>query len=562
MRKVVLPAWAVSLGVIGGTVFAVGCTQPPAPPAADAAVTSGSTPPDARAAPPEVVDAAATGIAADPPPPPFSSPSPVSVWIKGGDVVDGRGGPARRADLVVVDRTIVHVGDVAPSLTAELVVDASGKLVAPGFIDAHAHGDPLGPAEAQIAMGVTTIVVGQDGRSPTSGRLAPWIRKVDQGRPALHVATLVGHGSVRQLAGVGAKVTDAALGRMVDLVAEELDAGAAGLSTGLEYQPGRSAEIDELVAIARPVADRDGVVMSHLRTEDDDAIEGAIEELLTQGRESGARVHVAHIKVVYGKGRARGASILGILERARDAGVGVTADIYPYDASYTSIGIVFPDFAKPPNVYRDVVAKQRPKLEAYLRERIRLRNGPEATLFGTGSFAGKTLAEVAADKKKPFEDVLIDDVGPGGVSAAYFVMDDELQSALLLDPHVMIGSDGGGGGRHPRGFGTFARVLRVYVTEREAMSIEEAIRKMTSLPARTLRLDHLVGTLERGKLADVVIFDPRAVADRATFEAPYALSEGMDWVFVAGRAVRKNGTPTAARPGGFIGPQRTTHERP
>lgn len=488
------------------------------------------------------------------PSPPFSSEKPVRVLLRGGDVVDGQGGPPRRADVVVVDQTIAHVGEVDPSQEAELVVDATGKIVAPGFIDAHAHGDPLGSAPGATAMGVTTIVLGQDGMSPTAGRIAAWMRRTDDARPVLHVATLAGHATVRQLAGVGLEPTpsDAELRRMVTILEEELDAGAVGLSTGLEYQPGRSAGAAELAALARPVAARDGVVMSHLRSEDDDAIDAAIAELLAQGEASGARVHVAHIKVVYGRGAARAERLLADLERGRARGVRVTADIYPYNASYTSIGIVFPDFAKPPHSYRDVVARRRPALEAYLRERIELRNGPEATLFGTGTFAGKTLAEVARERGKPFEDVLIDDVGPSGVSAAYFVMDDELQSRLLVDGSVMIGSDGGGGGRHPRGFGTFARVLRVYVKERRSLSIEEAIRKMTSLPAATIGLDHLIGSVERGKLADLVVFDPAKIADRATFDAPYAPAEGMDWVFVAGEAVRREGKLTSARPGGVL----------
>ncbi len=481
---------------------------------------------------------------------PLRSAEPVSILIRGGTVVDGTGSPGVRADVVVRGPTIVHVGSVDPSVVAERVIDATGKVVTPGFIDAHSHADPLGPVASLLAMGVTTVCIGQDGNSPSDGPLAAWAAKVERGRPAVNVAPFVGHATVRARAGVGAKAdpSSAELAAMVDLVARDLDDGAFGMTTGLEYQPGRSAKLPELVALGRAVAARNGVVMSHLRSEDDDAIDGALDELLAVGAGSGARVHVAHIKIVYGHGADRADQLLARLAAARDRGVSVTADIYPYNASYTGTDILFPDWAKPPRSFKAAVASRHDELRDHLRRRIALRNGPAATLFGTGTWAGKTLADVARAKGKPFEDVLIDDIGPGGASAAYFVMDEALQTRLAIDPHVMIGSDGGPASRHPRGSGTFARVLRELVAHEKALSLEEAIRKMTTLPAATLGLPDR-GRIAPGQAADLLVFDPTAVKDTATFESPTRAAAGIDWALVNGEIVRDRGKPTSARPG-------------
>jgi len=489
------------------------------------------------------------------PGPPFVSEERFDLLIRGGVVVDGTGGPRMRADVLVRGERIVHVGQVDRAVKAERVIDARGRIVSPGFIDTHAHGDPARPNRNFLAQGVTTICLGMDGRSPSQDRIRYWRGRVGKQRLAVNVVPFVGHGTVRNLAKVGIRKdpTPKQIERMARLVEKEMDAGAFGLSMGLEYQPGSFATLEELVAIARPVAERGGVVMSHMRSEDDDRIDAAIDELLAQGKASGARVHVSHIKVVYGRGAERAEQILARLDKARDEGLGVSANLYPYNASYTGIGIVFPDFAKPPHRYSRVKRERRAELAAYLRERVALRGGPEATLFGTPPWAGKTLAEWASELGKPFEDVLIDDIGPGGVSAAYFVMDDALQSRLLLDPHVMVCTDGSEISRHPRGYGAFARVIRKYVVERQALSLEEAVRKMSDLPARTVGLDRYGrGRLAEDYAADIAIFDPDRVRDRATYQEPNRRAEGFDWVFVNGRAVVAEGKLARARPGKLI----------
>jgi N-acyl-D-amino-acid deacylase len=375
---------------------------------------------------------------------------------------------------------------------------------------------------------------------------------VGKKRLALNVLPFVGHATVRGLAKVSVKKDpdDEALERMARLVDRELEDGAWGLTTGLEYVPGSLAKERELAAIARPVGERDGVIMSHLRSEDDDRIDEAVDELIAQGRGGGARVHLAHVKVVYGKGVERADALLAKLNAARKDGVSITADIYPYSASYTTIGIVFPDFALPPNDYVRVKRDKREELAGYLRDKVKRRNGPEATLFGTGPWRGKTLARAAKEAGKPFEDLLIDDIGPGGASAAYFVMDEALQGRLLLDRWVMIGTDGSAAGRHPRGHGSFAKVIREQVVEKKALTLVEAVRKMTGLPAETLRLDRSKrGLVRAGWAADVLVFDPAAVEDRATFEEPHELAKGMEWVLVNGVPAVERGERTQRRGG-------------
>ncbi len=473
--------------------------------------------------------------------------------IYNGQVLDGRDSVSRLTDILIRNDSILFIGKAdTAAIVVEQVIDATGKYVTPGFIDTHAHGNPLETPgfENFLAMGVTTICLGQDGESPEYENLRPWMEKVDSLGPGVNIALFAGHGTLRQLSGAGYKPEPepAEMARMEALLADALAAGCFGMATGLEYTPGTYAGDEELAALARGVGARNGLIMSHIRNEDDDAIEASLQELLRQGRY--CNVQVSHLKVVYGKGEERAEQILALLEEARSKGdFSVTADIYPYTASYTGIGIVFPQWAKPPNNYEQVKRERREELLEFLRRKVMARNGPGATLFGTAPYAGKTLAEVAAEQGRPFEEVLLD-IGPGGASGAYFVMDEALQGRLLEDPHVMICSDGSPTMHHPRGYGSFPKIIEQYVQQEQRFSLAEAVRKMTSLPARTLGLKNR-GLLKAGYHADLLVFDPQKVKARATFSEPHQLAEGMEWVVVNGKLAFQNGQ-LVSRPGKML----------
>ncbi len=466
-----------------------------------------------------------------------------SLLIMGGKLLDGQDTSARTADVLIRNDSILFVGKVDTTLIElSQVIDATGKYVSPGFIDTHAHGDPLEtPAfENFLAMGVTTICLGQDGGSPAYEDIGIWMDKVDSVGPGVNIAMFVGHGTLRELSGLGYKPEPAPgeMEKMESLLNDALQAGCFGMTTGLEYTPGTYAGDAELLALAKAVGEKDGLIMSHVRNEDDDAIEASLRELLRQGQY--CNVQVSHLKVVYGKGEERAEEILALLDSARQASsYSVTADLYPYTASYTGIGIVFPQWAKPPNDYEQVKKERRAELLEFLRRKIASRNGPEATLFGTAPFAGKTLAEVAEAQGKPFEEVLLE-IGPGGASGAYFVMNEELQARLLADPHVMVCSDGSPTMHHPRGYGSFARIIETYVLKEKLLSLGEAVRKMTGLPAQTLGLKGR-GRIEAGYHADLLVFSPQQVKALADFSNPKQLAQGMDWVVVNGKVAFQRG---------------------
>ncbi len=494
-------------------------------------------------------------------PSPFLATYPkIDLLIENGAVLDGLGNDAIVADVVVVGGRIVFVGDA--EFSAEEVesrvgkrIDASGKTVAPGFIDLHSHGNPLETPEFEnfLAMGVTTITLGEDGDSPYVEPLSDWLTEVSNKGIGTNLAMFVGHGTLRDQSGIGmsANPEPEAMARMLEMLDQTLKY-TFGLSTGLEYNPGLNASTDELRELARVVGKNDRMIMSHMRNEDDDQLEASIAELLEQGEDT--RVHISHLKAVYGNGTARAEEILGILADARAAGVNITADIYPYSASYTGIDIVFPVWAKTREQFDVAKVDRRDELAEYLRNRVNRRNGPESTLLGTDPYTGKTLADLAHEMEMPFEDVLIDVIGPDGASGAYFVMNDELQARLLEDPNIGVCSDGSPTGFHPRGHGTFAKIIEKYVLQDRVLTLEEAVRKLTSFPAQIL------GLLDRGvvaenMIADLIVFDARKIRDRATYPDPFQLAEGFDVVIVNGKIARENGRLDPAMHGRVLQPE-------
>lgn len=506
-------------------------------------------------------------------------------------IIDGTGAEAFHGSILISDGMIVYAGpNPLNGFRAERNVDAAGRVVAPGFIDAHAHGNAeMNPIFRNFwAQGVTSIALGMDGRSPGIENLPEWMERVEEARPGVNIIHFVGHGTAREHAGlpmVKGAATGQDLDRLAALIESQLEAGSFGVSTGIEYIPGVFADRRELARVAEVVSRFDALVTSHIRNEDDDAVKSSVRELITMGSDGGARVNVSHIKIVYANDVSDAEGVLAVMDSARAAGVDITADVYPYTASFTGIGILYPSWALPPNNFEQVRRERREELATYLRNRVNRRNGPEATLLGTAPWSGRTLAQIADSLGMPFEEVLIDHMPPGSASAAYFVMNLDVMRRFLTDPFVSVSSDGSPTMLHPRGYGSFARIIRQFVQEEDTLSLEEAVHKMSLLTAQTMRLDrqrgqegaidvfvpesgvdglspevrletrnHRLrhaprGILREGFAADVVVFDPARVRDNATFEHPHQYASGMDVVIVNGVLVQDEGEPTGARPG-------------
>ncbi len=486
---------------------------------------------------------------------PSNEPIRFDSVIRNGQLVDGLGDSARAADVYInggVIAAITAPGEVDAQVTT--VIDASNKIVAPGFIDVHSHGDPLETPDFEnfLAQGVTTITLGQDGDSPNVTDLGEWLEEVSENGIGVNLAMFVGHGTLRDLAGIGQNPAPGAdqMQRMLELLNNSLD-HAFGLSTGLEYNPGLHAQESELIEMAKIVGSRDRIIMSHMRNEDDDQLEKSIDELLSQGLY--ARVHISHLKSVYGKGSARAEEILGLIERARQSGIELSADVYPYNASYAGLALLFPVWSKTDEEFAVAVRDRREELEEYLVARISKRNGPEATLLATDPYTGKTLADLERELGLPFEKILIDVIGPQGGSGAYFIMDDDLQSRLLEDENITVSSDGSPTGFHPRGHGTFAKIIEEYVVNRAALPLEEAVRKMTSYSAALLGVTDR-GSIEVGKAADLIIFDPSSVSAKATYAEPLQLAEGFEVVMVNGVVAFQNGAGVNVASGEVLRP--------
>ncbi len=460
-------------------------------------------------------------------------------------LVDGTGASPRLADLLVAGDRIARILPPGQgSAPSARIVSGEGRVLAPGFIDLHSHGDPLEDSyESFLAMGVTTITLGQDGSGPRIGKdLDPhgWMRAVDRAPLDVNVALLSSHGTLRRAAGVPDSVRrpDAAgLARMAAQLEAELRAGAFGLSYGLEYVPGIYSETAELANLGRVVSRHGGVVMSHMRSENDEEIERSIDELIASSLP--ARPHISHLKVVFGKGERRARELLAFLAAKRRQGIDLTADQYPYEAGYTGIAILFPEWALPPTDYAKVVAERRQELRDHLVRRMTRRGGPEALLIGTAPHAGKTLAQAAREAGLDYADFLIR-IGPQGGSGAHFTQDKALQDVLLVDPHVAFSTDGGPGMRHPRATGTYAKLVEEYVVRDRKLAIEEMVRKGTGFPARILGLADR-GVIREGAKADLILFDPAKVKARSTYVDPFARAEGFDLVMVNGRPAFEDG---------------------
>lgn len=478
----------------------------------------------------------------------IDDPYAQSWLIQNGKVIDGTGKSFKSMDILIEDGLIKKTGRIKTRADYK-IIDAQGRVVCPGFIDTHAHGDPLAtPGFSNfLSMGVTTIILGQDGESPLYRDMQEWFTQVEKKGIGLNLGVLAGHGTLRFVTGVKFKMIpeQPELDSMKMVLQSWLSAGCLGMSTGLEYVPGRYAQPAELHALAKMVGEHKSIIMSHMRNEDDDQLVSSINELLEQGKY--CQVHIAHFKDVYGQSESRAEQLLDLIQ-SHPNGKRLTADIYPYTASYTGIGIVFPGWSLPPANYDSVKLTRRPELLQFLKSKVNKRNGPSATLLGSGMFKGMTLKAVADSLNKPFEEVLADDIGPDGASGAYFVMNESLQQRLMQWPRTMICSDGSPGMFHPRGYGSFTRIIEEFVLNRKALSLEEAIHKMTLLPAKTLKLTKR-GRIKKNYAADLVMFYPDQIKTIANFSDPHQLSQGIDYVMVNGVLVKDRAKTPEVYPG-------------
>lgn len=519
-----------------------------------------------------------------------------SIIIRNGAVYDGAGTLPVMTDVGIKDGVIKALGDLS-SATADLVVDASGKAVSPGFIDIHTHTDVellvQPPGDSKLFQGVTTEVGGNCGAAPhpmtkeeaerRSKRLKEeygldfywenldgFLDAMDSNGLGLNFATLSGHGSLRAhvVGRYDVEPTAEQLKRFKALLAEEMEMGSFGLSSGLEYSPGSYAKTGELIELSKVVRDMGGIYATHMRNEDD-TVEEALAEAIEISRKSGAPLQVSHLKACNPANWHKVDNLLAMIQSAIDEGLPVYADRYPYTAWGTGLSTLVPVWARQGNADEQVERLKDPALQdsikAYAESRgSRIGGWDRFQISSTGreenkQFEGKTIQDCCElTSKEPYEfvrDLLIEEkMGTGIVG---FAMEENNLRKVLQAPFVFVASDGSvaapegplsGGKPHPRYYGTFTRVLGKFVREENFFPLETAVKKMTSMPAEKMGLNDR-GTIAKGKAADVVVFDPATVGDNATFTDPHRLSSGIDYVIVNGVASIAEGKLTGALPG-------------
>lgn len=532
----------------------------------------------------------------------FAQPSaPYDLLIKGGRVLDGTGNPWFPADVAVRDGRIAAIGRLGDA-RATTVVDATGKYVTPGFIDIHSHADDGARVQGGlrdenrerraapnlVSQGITTVVVNQDGRSPWP--LAAQRTLIEKHGIGVNAMLMAGHGTVRRLAmgdNPRRAATPAEVAKMRELVRQALKEGAVGLSAGLEYEPGRWSTTSELVELAQELPAFDGIYISHERSEGSDPLwyvpsqDGpgpptlldAVRETIAIGEQTGARVVASHLKAKGANYWGSGAAAVGLIQRARDRGVDVWADQYPYATSGTDGSTVLipawatggRDSGDAPAVLRRILGDPptERQVRADIAHEIERRGGADNIVvfdYADKALYGKTLAEIAALwKLDPIETAIRIQMNglpgrAGGARMRGFSMAEEDMEIIAKQPWVATSTDGGialpsdGPTTHARFYGTFARKIRHYALDRGAISLEHAIRSSTSLPAQIMRLADR-GQVREGMAADLVVFDLATIRDKATFFEPHQHSEGIDYVFVNGVARVSAGAIVDALPG-------------
>lgn len=490
--------------------------------------------------------------------------------LRGGRVIDGTGNPARFADVAIENGRIAAIGRLATN--AAEVIDVSGLIVAPGFIDVHTHAEnilELPSARNFVRMGVTTLVLGNCGSGPVN--VGEFFDRVAATNVAVNVATLVGHGAVRSQVMGGSFMrppTDTELERMKGLVATAMDDGALGMSTGLIYLPGTFTKTDELIALARVVSERGGIYASHLRNEGDRIIE-SLDELFTIAREAGLPGHISHLKLGGRNNWGRTDAVLAAIDAARADGLDITQDQYAYTASSTSIGSLIPESAREGGRFAERMQNEdlRQELIVALKEQAAARGGDFsyaviASYDKNPKLNGLNLAQAALERFGEGDlehqvELIIEIQLNGGASGVFHSMNEDDVRAFMRHPNTMLASDSAvrawqSGVPHPRGYGNHARMLGSYVRDEQVLRLEDAIRRMTSLPAATFRLQDR-GQLRERAWADVVVFDPARINDPATFEQPHQYATGFRLVLVNGvKVVVDDGPANGRRPGAIV----------
>jgi N-acyl-D-amino-acid deacylase len=491
------------------------------------------------------------------------------VVVTNARVIDGSGNPWFRADVGVRDGRIVRIGKI-PASEARQTIDAKGQILAPGFIDVHTHVESiysLPAAENFVRMGVTSLVTGNCGSSATE--VAEFLGRMEAKPLAVNLATLIAHGSVRRkVVGLDDRPpTPDELKQMEAIVEQAMKDGAVGLSTGLIYVPGTYAKTDEIVDLARVVARYGGLYATHMRNEGD-KVADAIRESIQIGELAGLPVEISHFKISNKKLWGQSPMTLGLVRDARARGLMVTVDQYAYTASSTSLTSRIPSWLLAGGLEE---AKKR-LADPATRERVVTdmkdalkRSGFKdydyavvASYEPDQSFNGKSIAAITKLVKKKNDvasqiDQIIEMYVAGGASMVYHSMGEDDVKRIMNEPFTMIASDSGVRQNdesvpHPRGYGNNARVLGRYVRELKLLSLEDAIRKMTSLPAQTFGFRDR-GLIREGFAADMVIFDENTIIDRATYDKPHQFPIGISYVIVNGQLVLANDQMTNARPG-------------
>jgi len=518
--------------------------------------------------------------------------------LSGGTIVDGTGAPRYAADIGIIDATIAAVGDLGDQ-RARRRIDASGLIVSPGFIDVHSHSDLyllVNPrAESKIHQGVTTEVIGNcgmspypvepDGVKPLRSAMAYLDTQVDwawrsaaeyfealAGRdPSVNVASLTGHIALRShtLGFENRKPTRRELDRMCDELGACLEQGAAGLSFGLIYTPSCFADADEMAALAEVVARYGGLCAVHMRNEGDGLIE-SVREVLDVAERSGVRLEISHLKAAYQPNWGKVPQVLELIEQARDRGVDVAFDSYPYTAGSSHLSSCLPIWAQEGGHWAILRRLRDPEV----RNRLRGEYGPhvqqhaqsliicDAATKAGQALVGKSLGQIAEERGvEPLDamlDVIIEEDNNAGV-IMHSMCEEDVQAALK-HPVGSIGSDGlacapysplSHGLPHPRSYGTFPRVLGRYRREQGLLSLEKAVRKMTSLPASRVGLAKR-GRIAEGQVADLVVFSDERISDIATFDQPHRYPTGVEYVLVGGRVVIDHDEHTGASRGQLL----------